>query len=152
MELTIRQINEQDEVPYELLLLADPSKKLVDNYLQNGTCFLALNNQDAIGVMVLLPTHPETMEIVNIAVREDAQGQGVGTQMLEFAVAFAKQNDIKTLEIGTANTSVGPLILYQKCGFRITGIDKDFFIRHYEEEIYEHGIRCTDMIRLSKDL
>lgn len=56
------------------------------------------------------------------------------------------------MEIGTGNSSIAPLILCQKCGFRITGIDRDFFIRHYSEEIFENGIQCKDMIRLSKDL
>lgn len=36
--------------------------------------------------------------------------------------------------------------------FRITGIDRDFFIRHYDEEIFENGIQVIDMIRLSQDL
>jgi hypothetical protein len=44
------------------------------------------------------------------------------------------------------------LALYQKCGFRIVGVDLDFFIRHYPEKIYENGIQCRDMIRLSLDL
>ena len=40
----------------------------------------------------------------------------------------------------------------QKCGFRITGIDIDFFIRCYQEEIFENGIQCRDMIRLTQYL
>lgn len=37
-------------------------------------------------------------------------------------------------------------------GFRMTGIDRDFFIRHYSEEIFENGIQVVDMVRLSQDL
>lgn len=44
------------------------------------------------------------------------------------------------------------LALYQKCGFRMTGIDKDFFVRHYEEAIFENGIQVVDMVRLSQDI
>lgn len=43
----------------------------------------------------------------------------------------------------------GLTALYQKCGFRIVGIDRDFFTDHYPEPIYENGIWCRDMIRLS---
>ncbi|MFC0472483.1 histidine phosphatase family protein [Halalkalibacter kiskunsagensis] len=32
------------------------------------------------------------------------------------------------------------------------GVDMDFFIKHYPEEIFENGIQCRDMIRLSQDL
>lgn len=63
-----------------------------------------------------------------------------------------KKNGYKTIEIGTGNSSIGQLVLYQKCGFRITGVDIDFFVRHYQEEIFENGIQCRDMIRLSQDL
>jgi ribosomal protein S18 acetylase RimI-like enzyme len=57
-----------------------------------------------------------------------------------------------TLEVGTGNSSIGQLALYQKCGFRITGIDYNYFIRHYDEPIFENGIPCRDMIRLAIDL
>lgn len=65
---------------------------------------------------------------------------------------MARGQGAKTLEIGTGNSSLNQLGLYQKCGFRIIGVDKDFFTRHYEDEIVENGIICRDMIRLSMDL
>ena len=33
-------------------------------------------------------------------------------------------------------------------GFRITGIDQDFFVHHYDEEIIENGLILKDMVRL----
>jgi ribosomal protein S18 acetylase RimI-like enzyme len=85
-------------------------------------------------------------------VREAFQGRGIGKKLIQFAMDQAREKNAKTIEIGTGNSSVGQLLLYQKCGFRITGIDRDFFIRHYPEKIYENGIQCRDMIRLSLDL
>lgn len=105
-----------------------------------------------VGVYVLLPTRPETAELVNIAVDEAYQGQGIGKQLVNHAIQEAKRLGYQTLEIGTGNSSIGQLALYQKCGFRITGIDRDFFIRHYSEAIYENGMQVVDMIRLSQDL
>ena len=64
----------------------------------------------------------------------------------------SKASGYKTIEVGTGNSSIGQLALYQKCGFRITSIDRDFFIRNYEDDIFENGIWCRDMIRLSQDL
>ncbi|MMZ68591.1 putative N-acetyltransferase YvbK [compost metagenome] len=84
--------------------------------------------------------------------REDYQGKGIGRQLVEQAIAKAKEHNATTIEIGTGNSSIQQLALYQKCGFRITGVDRDFFVRHYDEEIYENGIHCRDMIRLSMDL
>ncbi|MBT2288744.1 GNAT family N-acetyltransferase [Paenibacillus albidus] len=150
--MEIRKLNEDEQPPVELLLLADPSRKLVEEYIQRGQCLVAEMDDSIVGVYVLLRTRPETVELVNIAVDENHQGQGIGKQLVNHATQYAKQLGFKTIEIGTGNSSVGQLALYQKCGFRMTGIDRDFFIRHYSEAIFENGIQVVDMIRLSQDL
>lgn len=60
-----------------------------------------------------------------------------------------KLTGFHTIEIGTGNSSIQRLALYQKCGFRMASIDHDFFLKHYDEPIYENGIQCMDMVRLS---
>ena len=138
--------------PMDLLLLADPSEKLVKQYVKKGECYIAEQNGETIGVYVLLRTRPETVELVNIAVAEKHHGQGIGKILVLDAIQKAKDKGFKVIEVGTGNSSVGQLALYQKCGFRITGVDKDFFKIHYDEEIVENGIACIDMIRLAKQL
>lgn len=150
--MKIRKLNPDEQHPMDLLLLADPSQKLVEQYIARGECFVAEENGDIVGEYVLLPTRPDTIEIVNIAVTEHFQGRGIGKKLVSDAIIRATELEYKTIEIGTANSSVGQLLLYQKCGFRIVGVDRDFFIRHYDEEIYENGIQAIDMVRLSRDL
>lgn len=150
--MNIRKLSLSEEPPMELLLLADPSQVIVEEYLNRGECFVAEANEQIIGVYVLLPTRPETVELVNVAVLEGEHGKGIGKQLVMDAIKVAKTNGYKTIKIGTGNSSIGQLALYQKCGFRITGVDVDFFIRHYPEAIFENGIQCRDMIRLSQDL
>lgn len=150
--LIVKKLNNKDEIPYELLLLADPSRDIVDEYLQRGICYGAYIDNKVVGVYVMIKTRPLTLELVNIAVSEEYQGRGIGKTLVLSAVEMAREENAKVLEIGTGNSSIAQLALYQKCGFRITSIDRDFFIKHYEEEIYENGIQCVDMIRLSMDL
>ncbi|MCY7751870.1 GNAT family N-acetyltransferase [Bacillus haynesii] len=150
--MNIQRLHPEHEPPLDLLLTADPSEKLVNDYLKRGQCFTAEIDRRIAGVYVLLPTRPETAELVNIAVKEELQGKGIGRQLVMHAIETAKSQGFKTIEIGTGNSSIGQLALYQKCGFRITGIDRDFFLRHYEKPIYENGMRCIDMVRLALDL
>lgn len=96
IRMEIRTLNRDEQPPMELLLLADPSQKIVEEYI---------------------------------------------------AIHHAKLHNFKTIEVGTGNSSIGQLALYQKCGFRITGVDRDFFIRHYIEEIFESGIQDTPISR-----
>ncbi|MCA0147304.1 GNAT family N-acetyltransferase [Rossellomorea vietnamensis] len=150
--MIIRKRNKDEELPMELLLLADPSETIVKDYTTRGECFVAELEKKIVGVYVLLPTRPETIELVNVAVTEELHGRGIGKQLVMDAVKVAREKGYKTIEVGTGNSGVGQLALYQKCGFRIVGVDLDFFVRHYPEEIYENGIQCRDMVRLSQDL
>lgn len=152
MDVNISLLEDIKDAPFELLLLADPSENLVREYLSRGHCFVATKNDEVIGVIVLIRTRPETIEIVNVAVHEDHQNKGIGKQLVLFAIDKAREQNMKTIEIGTGNCGWSQLALYQKCGFRITGVDRDFFIKHYEEKIYENGIQVMDMVRLSLDL
>lgn len=143
--------SDQDEIPYDLLLLADPSTRMVEDYIGRGHCYLAFMGDELIGEFVLIHTHPQTYEIVNIAVKEEHQAKGMGKQLVLKAIEEARKKNAGSIEIGTGNSSIRQLRLYQSCGFRIIGIDPDFFVRNYSEEIWEDGIQCRDMIRLRID-
>lgn len=150
--MNIKKLRADEKPPIDLLLTADPSPRMIEDYIERGTCYIAEEDSENIGVFVLLPTRPGTVELVNVAVAEEMQGKGIGKYLVEAAVEEARAAGFVTIEIGTGNSSVGQLALYQKCGFRIMGVDLDFFIRHYSEEIFENGIQCRDMIRLAQDL
>ncbi|GLO64648.1 acetyltransferase [Oceanobacillus sp. E9] len=148
----IRRLKEIENAPMKLLLLADPSESIVIEYLQRGSCYVLEKNNQVIGEYVLIPTRPETIEIVNVAVDESFHGQGFGKKLILHAIEESKKLGYKTIEIGTGNSGVNQLALYQKCGFRMIGIDRDFFVRHYDEPIFENGIQVIDMVRLSMDI
>lgn len=147
--IQIRRLSHDESLPMELLLLADPSKEKVLTYVQSGSCYAAFHEEDVIGVYVLTPLSRHTVEIMNVAVKESWQGRGIGKQLIHHAIAEAKVAGFQSIEIGTGNSSIQQLALYQKCGFRIASIDHDFFLKHYDEPIYENGIQCMDMVRLS---
>ncbi|EOO15219.1 MULTISPECIES: GNAT family N-acetyltransferase [Bacillus cereus group] len=151
MSVVIERIS-KEAIPKSLLLLADPSESQIDAYVQRGFTYIAKQEERIIGVYVLLETRPRTMEIMNIAVVEHMQGKGIGKGLLLHAIEKAKEYNMYKLEVGTGNSSVSQLALYQKCGFRIFSIDFDYFSKHYEEEIIENGIVCRDMIRLAMEL
>lgn len=138
----------KEALPIDLLLLADPSVTLVNNYLPNSMCFVAKYNEEIVGVYVLQPDSKQNVELVNIAVEPKYQGYGVGGKLLDHAIGFAKDHKYLYLNVSTGNSSLGPLGFYQKKGFRMIGIEPDFFIKHYPEPIYENGVLCRDKIIL----
>lgn len=148
----IRKLKKTELLPMDLLLLADPSEKIVRQYMERAQCYVMEQEKKIVGVYSLLPTRPATMELVNIAVDESEQHKGYGKALIQHAIETARREGYQTIEVGTGNSSIGQLALYQKCGFRMTHIDRDFFLRHYEEPIFENGIQCADMVRLAMDL
>ncbi len=141
-------ISEVTQYPMELLLLADPEEQAIQAYITRSKCYVKELDGKTVGTYVLLPTRPQTVEIMNIAVEETLQGKGIGQQLLQHAIQTSKELGYKIVEIGTGNSSIAQLYLYQKYGFRIVGIDKDYFTRHYDEPIFENGLPCRDMVRL----
>lgn len=100
----------------------------------------------------MVPRTSDTLEVVNFAVDENEYHQGAGKRMMHHVLAKAKEYNYQAIRVGTGNSSIGQLAFYQKCGFRITSIDPDFFIRNYNTAIYEYDIQCRDMIILSQAL
>jgi len=148
MEISIKKLNSNKDAPMDLLLLADPSEELVKKYLSRGTCYVAELKDETVGVVLIMETEPYTIEIMNLAVKEELHNNGIGKQLLLYVIEEIKKGDAKRIEIGTGNPGVIQMLLYQKCGFRIVGIDFDFFRRTHPEPIYENGIECRDMIRM----
>ncbi|GEN90163.1 GNAT family acetyltransferase [Tetragenococcus koreensis] len=150
MSIEIQKLHKVVEKHYDLLLEADPSKKIIDDYLPRSFCFTAQEEGQLVGVIILLPTRPTTLEVVNLAVQKDFRGQKIGQTLLYFALTFAKENQYEVVEVGTGSTGFEQLYLYQKCGFRMSHIERDFFINHYEQPIFENGLQLKDMVRLSQ--
>ncbi|TRZ38566.1 GNAT family N-acetyltransferase [Niallia circulans] len=140
-----------ETAPIKLLLSADPSHEHINDYLRRGNCYVAEDDSKLQGVYVLLPTKPGTVELVNIAVEDTLQNRGIGKLLVKDATRRARLEGFKKIEVGTGNSSVDQLAFYQKCGFRIVGVEFDFFA-DYEDEIIENGIKCRDMIRLAQVL
>ncbi|PGT84449.1 MULTISPECIES: GNAT family N-acetyltransferase [Bacillaceae] len=151
--MKIRALKKEETPPIQLLLLADPSVSIIEDYLNRGMCFVAENQENmVIGVLVLLPTRPHSVELANISVSEDYRGKGVGKLLIKHAISVAREKLFKVMEVGTGNSSIDQIAFYQKCGFRLTGVDFDFFVKHYDEPIYENNIQCRDMVRFTLDI
>ena len=150
LEIDILQLKTIEQLPLNLLLLADPSEEQVMKYASTGECYVSVTrDEEIVGVYVLLQLDECTAEIMNVAVAEHMQGKGLGKKLVLHALNVAKSKGMSKVEIGTGNSSIGQLALYQKCGFRITGIIEDFFVQNYPEPIFENGIQCRDMVRLT---
>jgi GNAT superfamily N-acetyltransferase len=151
-----------DEIPpgprrqeyMDLLLLADESESQVATYIDAGTLYVAREaDGTAAGLALVIPAGDEA-ELKSVAVREDRQGRGIAKAMIAAVIERQRDAGIRRMTVATGTSSLGPLALYQKLGFRLDRVDRDFFTpeRGYPEEIWENGIRLLDMIWLDLEL
>lgn len=147
MSLSIQQIPAA-EAPMDLLLLADPSEDKVRAYLPGSICLAASLGGIVVGICVVRRCDSGVYELMNIAVRPGQQKSGHGTALLQRVIAFLGESGATRLEVGTG-TFGHQLAFYQRQGFRVSGIDRDFFRDNYPEPIVENGIRHLDRLRLT---
>lgn len=137
----------------DLLVLADESPEQVAGYLHQGDLFV-LPDADGQPLGLTLVHYEEgAAELKAVAVRPDRQGQGIGKRMLGLVLGELRRSGVRRVVVATGTSSLGPLALYQKLGFRLFRIDRDAFSpeRGYPAEIVENGIRLRDMVWLDLD-
>lgn len=144
--ITVRPLGSGEEAPYGLLLEADPSRELVEGYLGQGTCLLALAGEKVVGACVVIRAGVLTAEIANLAVGAPWRRQGIGARLVRAAAAGARTMRCREIVVCTGNSDFGPMRLYERCGFRTGGVDRDYFRRHYPGPIFENGSECRHRI------
>lgn len=132
-----------------LLLLGDEQESMIDRYLERGRLFICAP-LDPIAVCVVTDEGEGVLEIKNLAVRKDMQGQGIGRAMIEYVATHAA-GGFHTLQVGTGD-SPATLPFYERCGFARHHIIKGFFTTHYDHPIIEEGVQLVDMVVLRRAL
>lgn len=138
------------QAPMDLLLEADPYPEKIRKYLFNSRCYEGRLGQLLVGVYVLVDKSDGVWELMNIAVTASCRDQGFGAQLLRHAIATAQGFGAKRLEVGTGTFGY-QLRYYQKAGFRVFAVERDFFLNNYSELLFEDGIQHQDMLRLAID-
>ncbi|TBX39692.1 N-acetyltransferase [Lactiplantibacillus paraplantarum] len=138
------------QIPRNLLLLADPSWPQITTYLSTGQCYGYQQDGQVVGVVVLITLKTGVWEVKNIAVAPDYQHRGIAKALLATAIAVCQAAPTcDELQIGTGNSSLRQLAIYQHAGFEMIAVWVNFFVDNYPDPIYEDGLQCKSMVRLS---
>jgi ribosomal protein S18 acetylase RimI-like enzyme len=132
-----------------LFLLADESVQQVQSYMNTGDLYVYSPEDDVVaGIVLAIALGPDVVELKAVAIDPKQQGRGIGKRMLMDALAELRDLGCKRVVVGTANAAIGQLAFYQKAGFRLLRIERDFFspVRGYADVIEESGIRMRDMV------
>ncbi len=147
--IVIKKERENKEQYMKLLLEADPSEKLIRQYLVNGDLFVLTYKNEVACVAVVTKVDDDTCEVKNIVTEEKYRGKGYAKKMLKY-LADNYKTRYRKMTVGTTENNIP---FYVKQGFdKYEKTIKNFFIDNYEEEIKDGELVCTDMIYYSKNL
>ena len=134
-----------------LLMLADDSEQQVQAYYQQGDLFVLRGADRATrGIVLAIPDGQGGVEIKSIAVVPGLRRRGVGTRMIRMVLEELRAAGARRVTVGTGNCSIGEIAFYQRAGFRLSRIERDYFneARGYRKGIEENGILLQDLVWL----
>lgn len=150
--MKVRKLAKGEEIPYDLLLLADETVEAINRYIAKSTLFVCEEAGELIAVSALFPMDARVVELKNIAVIPAFQGKGIGTLLLEHVQKEMKLAGYEEMLVGTPDVAIKQLTFYRKSGFENDHIRKNFFLDNYPQPIIEDGIQLKDMQVLKKRL
>jgi ribosomal protein S18 acetylase RimI-like enzyme len=75
-----------------------------------------------------IPSHEHVREINGLAVAPEAQGRGVGRELVEGAVTVAAKQGATKVTLRVLGPNAGARRLYERCGFIVEGVLRGEFI------------------------
>lgn len=132
-----------DAVNLEKSCFSNPwSKKAFEEALDNrNSCFFAAEqNGKFVGFAGLYSVFGEGY-IYNIAVCDNCRGKGIGTALMQKLLDYSKEKGLEFLSLEVRYSNASAIKLYEKCGFKHTGIRKNFYDKPSED-----GIIMTKLI------
>lgn len=122
------------EQPYTKVYPIDPCDytEYIDN--PDKAVFLAYSGAECIGQVVLKRDWNRYAFIEDICVAKSARGQGVGTALIQTAIAWAKEAGLKGLALETQDNNLLACRFYAKCGFVIGAVNTMLYRNFHNEE------------------
>ncbi len=106
--------------------LSNPQKHIID---KGGHVYYAKLNGEIVGTASLLKKNETVYELGKMAVSDKAQGQGIGTILLEHCLKIAKQKQITTLILYSNTKLQSAIHLYRKYWFEEVELESGLYER-----------------------
>lgn len=112
-----------DEVPWDLLLLADPDEQRVLEYAEADYMRVAKVDDEAVGVYVVQALSPTVYELRNLVVAPAWRRRGLGRWLLGHAIGIAESKGGREIVLRRVPRAAGWRRLFERTGFVASGED-----------------------------
>ncbi|HYI44307.1 MAG TPA: GNAT family N-acetyltransferase [Actinomycetota bacterium] len=95
------------------------------HFINAGAWFLAWDGDRAVGIVAVL-RDPElgeaTRRLISMWVHPEARGAGIGVELVDAAVAWARVDGAREVQLEVTAGNDAAARLYERCGFSPTGV------------------------------
>jgi ribosomal protein S18 acetylase RimI-like enzyme len=128
-----------------LSYVADDSTAQILSSYQLGDLY-ALDDSTAnpAAIVVAIALSGGEVELKTVAVAPPLQRHGVGRELLAAVLQRLRQRGTRRVIVGTSTSNIGALAFYQRAGFRMWKVERDFFgpARGYPTGVEETAFPC----------
>ena len=78
---------------------------------------------------------PQEAHIINLAIAPDFRGRGLGREMIEKCVEFARKRGARLATLEVRESNLAAQRLYERCGFKFIAIRKQYYNDNQEDAI-----------------
>jgi ribosomal protein S18 acetylase RimI-like enzyme len=117
--------------PADVEYLQDPERHILSS---GGQIYFALQNGEVVGTCAAIRASPKVYELAKLAVAPGAQGRGLGRQLSERVLQFARDAGASKIELTSHTALVQAIRLYESLGFQHEPLPAD--IRYRTANVY----------------
>ena len=104
------------------LVLSNPQAEIID---KGGFIFMACIDEHTVGTFAYIKKGEGVFEFSKMAVSPALRGQGIGNQMMQFAIRFAEQHHWDKILLYSNTILENSIHLYRKYGFQEVPMEKN---------------------------
>lgn len=125
----------------ELQVLPWSEQTFLDSYNSENTVFLLAEDAEkaeVIAFIIYLKLN-DTIEILNLAVKKDRQGNGIGKKIFMYALDLASKSSVLNVQLEVRRGNTPAIKIYQSAGMKIVGIRKGYYRDNHEDALLLSG-------------
>lgn len=104
-----------------------PQRESEDESKGAGVSFLAHSGSQIVGRIDLSRSWNDFAYVNHILVEPAFRRAGVGTALMRQAIEWSQAERLAGVMLETQNNNVAACKLYERCGFRLSGFDRDLY-------------------------
>jgi len=137
--------------PMDILSQGSIPADILENALLHETCYIAFRHDNIVGAFILAAVQNKT-ELVSFGIAAEFKLNLAGQALLMHALGKAKSRGADNMQVGISNAHIDLFTFFQKNGFRISGIEKDYYYDATLSRKSKNGITLRDRLILSISL